>query len=238
MAMTERQPDGRLVVIEDDESIRGLVAAGLRHAGYHVDIAADGITGLQLTKRARPDLVVLDVNLPGLDGFEVCRRMREAGDEVPVVFLTARREPGDVRSGFLRGGDDYLTKPFSLEELRLRVSAVLRRSGQRGGDDRGRLLRCGHVELDEDAHRVRSHGAEAELTPTEFRLLAYLLRNVDRALSRAQIMEHVWPDDFDGDWQIIESFVSSLRRKLDDGQARVIHTVRGYGYAARDPGPA
>lgn len=227
----------RLVVVEDDDSLRELLAAGLRYANYGVDTAATGNEALQMLHRVAPDLVVLDVNLPDIDGFEICRRLRAAGDDVPVIFLTARRETDDLRAGFEGGGDDYLTKPFSLDELTFRIGAVLRRAGARQGRGApGSRLVCGHVELDEQTHRVWSDGAEVHPTPTEFRLLRYLLVNVDQVLTRSQILDHVWPYDFDGNWQIIESYVSSLRKKLDaDGHDQIIQTVRGIGYTARRP---
>ena len=229
----------RLVVVEDDDSIRELLGAGLRFARYGVQTAANGADALQLITTSEPDLVILDVNLPDVDGFEVCRRLRAAGDDVPIIFLTARREHHDLREGFGGGADDYVTKPFSLDELTFRIEAVLRRTGDGRGVVASTRLVCGHVVLDEDAHRAWSDGDELALTPTEFRLLHYLLVNVERVLSRTQILDHVWSYDFDGDWQIIETYVSSLRRKLEVGTLpRVIHTVRGVGYAARRPGAA
>jgi two-component system, OmpR family, response regulator len=230
-------PLARLVVVEDDDSIRDLLGAGLRFARYDVQTVADGASALRLITASVPDLVILDVSLPDMDGFEVCRRLRSAGDSVPVIFLTARRDTDDLRNGFSEGGDDYLTKPFSLDELTFRIEAVLRRSGTRGGTARvpGRLV-CGHVSLDESSHRAWSDGDEVSLTPTEFRLLSYLLLNVERVLSRSQIFDHVWSDDFDGDWQIIETYVSSLRKKLEVGPLpRIVFTVRGLGYSARRP---
>lgn len=230
-------PQARLVVVEDDESIRELLAAGLRFAGYSVRTVADGGAALQTLAARDADLVVLDVNLPDVDGFEVCRRLRAAGDDVPVIYLTARREADDLRTGFAGGGDDYVTKPFSLDELTFRIEAVLRRTGTRDG--RGAAthrLSCGHVELDEATHQVWRAGEEVQLTPTEFRLLHYLLVNVDRVLTRMQILDHVWSYDFEGDWQIIETYVSSLRKKLETADhGRIIHTVRSIGYAARRP---
>ena len=230
-------PRTRLVVVEDDDSIRELLGAGLRFASYNVTTAANGTDALAVITDQRPDLVVLDVNLPDVDGFEICRRLRSAGDDVPVIFLTARRDVDDLREGFADGGDDYLTKPFSLDELTFRIEAVLRRTGTRTGNLAAhRRLTCGHVALDEPTHRAWSDGTEVALTPTEFRLLRYLLVNLDLVLSRAQILEHVWSYDFDGDWQIIETYISSLRRKLEDGGLpRIIHTVRGIGYSARRP---
>jgi two-component system OmpR family response regulator len=230
-------PLARLVVVEDDDSIRELLAAGLRFAHYDVRTVADGGAALTVLAERTADLVVLDVNLPDVDGFEVCRRLRAAGDDVPVIFLTARRETDDLRTGFAGGGDDYLTKPFSLDELTFRIEAVLRRAGTRHGRPAaGQRLMCGHVELDEETYRVWSAGDEVQLTPTEFRLLQYLLVNVERVLTRTQILDHVWSYDFDGDWQIIETYISSLRKKLDaDHHDRIIHTVRGIGYSARRP---
>jgi two-component system, OmpR family, response regulator len=226
----------RLVVVEDDDSIRELLAAGLRFAGYDVATTASGGEAVGLIIERQPNLVVLDVNLPDVDGFEVCRRVRSSGNEVPIIFLTARRDVEDLRTGFAGGGDDYLTKPFSLDELTFRIEAVLRRAGSRAAmPDSGRLV-CGHVELDEASHRVWSAGVEIATTPTEFRMLRYLLSNINQVLTRMQILEHVWDYDFDGDWQIIETYVSSLRKKLEtDGQPRIIHTIRGIGYSARRP---
>jgi two-component system, OmpR family, response regulator len=230
-------PLARLVVVEDDDSICELLAAGLRFAGYDVATTASGREAVALIIQRQPNLVVLDVNLPDVDGFEVCRRLRASGNDVPVIFLTARRDVEDLRAGFAGGGDDYLTKPFSLDELTFRIDAVLRRasSGAAAPAESGRLA-CGHVELDEPSHRVWSAGVEIATTPTEFRMLRYLLSNINQVLSRIQILEHVWDYDFDGDWQIIETYVSSLRKKLElDGQPRIIHTIRGIGYSARRP---
>jgi two-component system, OmpR family, response regulator len=230
-------PLARLVVVEDDDSIRELLAAGLRFAGYDVATTVSGGDAVALIIERQPNLVVLDVNLPDVDGFEVCRRLRASGNEVPVIFLTARRDVEDLRTGFAGGGDDYLTKPFSLDELTFRIKAVLRRAGSRADApaESGRLA-CGHVELDETSHQVWSAGVEVATTPTEFRMLRYLLSNINQVLTRMQILEHVWDYDFDGDWQIIETYVSSLRKKLElDGQPRIIHTIRGIGYSARRP---
>ena len=230
-------PLPRLVVVEDDDSIRELLAAGLRFAGYDVGTTASGGEAVGLIVERQPNLVVLDVNLPDVDGFEVCRRIRASGTEVPVIFLTARRDVEDLRTGFTGGADDYLTKPFSLDELTFRIEAVLRRAGSRAAAPvKSGHLACGHVELDEPSHRVWSAGVEVATTPTEFRMLRYLLSNINQVLTRLQILEHVWDYDFDGDWQIIETYVSSLRKKLEvDGRPRIIHTIRGIGYSARRP---
>ena len=240
VSRTEDATSASLVVVEDDDSIRELLGAGLRFAKYAVTTAATGSDAIRVITEGSPDLVVLDVNLPDFDGFEVCRRLRAAGDDVPIIFLTARRDVDDLRVGYAGGGDDYLTKPFSLDELTFRIDAVLRRSVGRGGQGRssaGTRLVCGHVELDEVTHRVWQSGTEVQTTPTEFRLLRYLLVNLELVLTRTQILDHVWSYDFEGDWQNIETYVSSLRKKLEvDDHTRIIHTVRGIGYSARRPG--
>ena len=237
--MSDHRTEGtlaRLVVVEDDDSIRELLGAGLRFARYDVRTVGNGSAALQMITESNPDLVIMDVNLPDMNGFEVCRRLRAVGHLVPVIFLTARRDTDDLREGFDGGGDDYVTKPFSLDELTFRIAAVLRRVGTLGDRLPSSQLACGHVMLDEDTHRVWSDGQEITLTPTEFRLLQYLLVNVEHALTRGQILDHVWSYDFEGDWQIIETYVSTLRKKLETGSLpRVIHTVRGIGYAARRP---
>ena len=222
-----------ILVVEDEEPIRELVATALRFTGFTVHTAVSGSSALAEARKAAFDLVVLDVNLPDLDGFEVCRRLRTGGDKVPVVFLTARDDPADLRAGFTGGGDDYVTKPFSLEELVLRIEAVLRRSRK---DDPGpaRLV-CGDVTMDEDAHRVWRGAEEVALSPTEFRLLRYLMLNRDRVVSKTQILDHVWDYEYLGDPSAVETYVSYLRRKLDDRDARLIRTVRGFGYAMRSP---
>jgi two-component system OmpR family response regulator len=175
---------------------------------------------------------VLDVMLPDLDGFEVCRRLREQRDFVPVIFLSARDTEDDRVTGFVRGGDDYVTKPFSLEELTLRIGALLRRV-RGGGDDGAARLRYRDLEMDEDRHQVWRAGREIELSPTEFRLLRYFLLNPERVLSKQQILDHVWQYDFNGEDNVVETYVSYLRRKLDDGEPRLVRTVRGFGYALR-----
>jgi two-component system OmpR family response regulator len=224
-----------VLVVEDEENVRFVTVAGLRQGGFEVDETGSAREALRLVAdpACPPDLVVLDVMLPDLDGFEVCRRMRSDGIDVPVVFLTARDATADRLCGLTIGGDDYLTKPFSIEELVARVQVILRRVGK---GRRSQVLRAGDVELDDDAHVVRKAGVEVALSPTEYKLLRFLLRNPGRALSRAQILDHVWDYDFDGESTVVETFVSSLRRKIDrDGAngaegTRLIHTVRGLGY--------
>jgi two-component system OmpR family response regulator len=226
----------RILLVEDEEPIRDLVTTALRFTGFTVETAATGPDGLALARNAAWHVLVLDVNLPGLDGFSLCRKLREAGDEVPVIFLTARDDPADLREGFTGGGDDYLTKPFSLEELVLRVEAMLRR-GRGLANERTRVV-VGDIVLDDDAHRVWRGDREIELSPTEYRLLRYLMRNPGRVLSRPQIIEHVWDYGYAIEPSGVETYISYLRRKLDDRDARLIRTVRGVGYALREPEPA
>ncbi len=228
--------DERILVVEDEEPIRELVTTALRFTGFTVETAATGPEGLALARNAPWHVLVLDVNLPGLDGFSLCRKLREAGDEAPVIFLTARDDPADLREGFTGGGDDYLTKPFSLEELVLRVEALLRR-GRGQTHERSRVT-VGDIVLDDDAHRVWRGDREIELSPTEYRLLRYLMRNAGRVLSRPQIIEHVWDYGYAIEPSGVETYISYLRRKLDDRDARLIRTVRGVGYALREPEPA
>ena len=224
-----------ILVVEDEEPIRELVATALRFTGFAVATAVSGAQALAEARNATFDLIVLDVNLPDLDGFEVCRKLRSGGDRVPVVFLTARDDPADLRTGFTGGGDDYVTKPFSLEELVLRIDAVLRRT--RTQDAEPSRLTCGGLVLDEDAYRVWRGDAEIALSPTEFRLLRYLMLNRDRVVSKTQILDHVWDYEYVGDPSAVETYVSYLRRKLDDRDAQLIRTVRGFGYALRGPDP-
>ena len=230
----QRSRDEAILVVEDEEPIRELVATALRFTGFQVGTAASGGAALAEARNSAYDLIVLDVNLPDLDGFAVCRKLRSTGDRVPVVFLTARDDPADLRAGFTGGGDDYVTKPFSLEELVLRIEAVLRRS--RGDQDEPAQLSCGDLIMDEDAHRVWRGGDEVTLSPTEFRLLRYLMLNRDRVVSKTQILDHVWDYEFAGDPSSVETYISYLRRKLDDRHGLLIRTVRGFGYALRAPG--
>ena len=224
--------NAKILVVDDEESLTDLVSSALRFAGYTVSSEDNGFDALRAIKEHSPDLVVLDVNMPEMDGFEVCRRLRRDGNMVPVIFLTARDEIDDKRAGFRQGGDDYLTKPFSLEELGLRIEALLRRTG--GAAEISRLA-AGDVVLDEDAHQVWNDGVEVELTPTEFRLLRFLLLNRGRVMSKGQIVDYVWEYDFDGNYGIVETYVSYLRKKLSDPDSSLIQTVRGVGYVIRKP---
>jgi two-component system OmpR family response regulator len=228
-------PEARLLVVEDEPNIRELLSTSLRFAGFEVHAAADGATALKLAEVERPDLLVLDVMLPDMDGFAVTRRLRDQGRRMPVVFLTARDATEDKVTGLTVGGDDYVTKPFSLEEVVARIRAVLRRTGAAGGEDGGRLVFADLV-MDEDSHEVRRGGRLVELSPTEFKLLRYLMLNPNRVLSKSQILDHVWDYDFRGESGIVESYISYLRRKVDADEAvPLIHTRRGVGYVLRLP---
>ena len=236
-AMSDNDRVPRVLVVDDEPNIRELVQVALRFHGCSVSTAASGPEALRQADAIRPDLIVLDVVMPDLDGFEVCRRLRAAGNEVPVIFLTARDTSSDTVTGLALGGDDYVTKPFSVEALVARVRAVLRRASRaEGGDTDDGLLRAGDLELDESRWTVRRAGTQVELSPTEFRLLAYLMRHQGRVLTRAQLLESVWGWDYAGQSQIVETYISYLRRKLDPLGPPVIHTQRGVGYSLRQPG--
>ncbi|MEA2931651.1 MAG: two-component system, OmpR family, response regulator [Actinomycetota bacterium] len=223
----------KILVVDDEEYIRDLVSSALRIAGFESLVATDGSRALSSVAANDPDLVVLDVGLPGgIDGFEVCRRLRADGDETPVIFLTARDTNEDKVSGFTKGGDDYLTKPFSLEELVARVRAVLRRS--QGTVDTTNRLSYADLDLDEDTMRVSRGGRPIQLSPTEFKLLRFLLINRERVLSKSQILDHVWQYDFGGSGGVVENYISYLRKKVDADGPPLIHTVRGFGYVLRE----
>jgi len=229
---TVRMRQATVLVVDDEEYIRDLVSSAFRIAGFDVRTAGDGQSALDDVIHRRPDLVVLDVGLPGIDGFEVCRRLRAEGDDTPVLFLTARDAAEDRVSGFTKGGDDYVTKPFSLEELVGRVRAILRRSG-RVDPGQGNLLSYVDLEIDEDSMRVTRAGRLVQLSPTEFKLLRYLLVNRERVVSKSQILDQVWEYDFDGNASVVENYISYLRKKIDDVEPALIHTVRGFGYVLR-----
>ncbi len=230
---TRPATSGRILVVDDEASITELLSTALRYMGYDVTTAQTGMDALESASHAPPDLIVLDVMLPDIDGFEVCRRLRGDGDFVPVIFLTARDAEDDRVTGFIRGGDDYVTKPFSLEELTLRIGALLRRVRTKDSGSDTQRLRYRDLELDEDRHQVWRDGEEVLLSPTEFRLLRYLMLNPERVLSKQQILDHVWQYDFNGDDNVVETYISYLRRKLDAGREPLIRTVRGFGYTLR-----
>ena len=219
-----------MLVVDDEEPITDLVATALRYEGFDVATAEAGRDALARIRTYRPDVVVLDVMLPDIDGFEVIRRMTAEGLRVPVLFLTARDTTEDRVHGLTLGADDYICKPFSLAELVARVRVALRR-GQRLGE--GDDLRFANLEMDTETMEVRRGDRIIDLTPTEFKLLRYLLLNARRVLSKEQIIDHVWKYDFNGDARIVETYVSYLRRKVDAGESPLIHTVRGFGYSLR-----
>jgi two-component system OmpR family response regulator len=238
----------KVLVVDDEPNIRELVQVALSFHGFDVTTSATGEDALQITGAYRPDLIVLDVLLPDIDGFEVCQRLRSAANDVPVIFLTARDATADTVTGLTIGGDDYITKPFSVEALVARVRAVLRRTANRRGLQDGAgggagspadgqaLLRVADLELDEDHWIVRRAGIPVELSPTEFRLLAYLMRNQGLMLTRKQLLENVWGWEYAGQSQVLETYVSYLRRKLDPLGPPLIHTQRGVGYCLRPGG--
>ncbi|MEU4549758.1 response regulator transcription factor [Nonomuraea dietziae] len=222
-------PEALILVVDDEPSIRDLLSASLRFSGFEVLTAADGLEAVEIAERVKPDLVVLDVMLPDLDGFEVAKRL-----DAPVLFLTARDAADDKLKG-LGLGYDYVTKPFSLEEVLARVQAVLRRTrGESGG---GARLQVADLVLDEAEREVWRGERQVHLSPTEYKLLHYFMANAGRVLSKAQILDHVWNYDFGGDAGVVESYVSYLRRKVDDVEPRLIHTLRSVGYVLREPPP-
>ncbi len=227
-------PEARLLVVDDEPNIVELLSASLRFAGFEVQSATNGTQALHLAVASAPDLVVLDVMMPGLDGFEVVRRMRQDGVTAPVLFLTARDAVEDRIMGLTLGADDYVTKPFSLGEVVARIRAILRRAGLESEADTQRMV-FADIELDEDAHEVFKEGVPVELSPTEFKLLRYFMTNPGRVLSKAQILDHVWHYDFGGEATVVETYVSYLRRKVDTTEPRLLHTVRGVGYVLRTP---
>jgi two-component system OmpR family response regulator len=226
--MTPRPP--RILVVDDEENISFLVESALRLSGMETRSADSGRGALSVAGEFLPDLVVLDVMLPDLGGFDVLRRLRDTGFTKPVIFLTARDSTDDRVQGLTIGGDDYMVKPFAVAELVARVQLALRRSGLATA---GTVLRCADLELDEEAHRVTRAGQAVTLSPTEYKLLRYLLANAGRVVTRNQILDHVWEYDFGGESSVIETFMSYLRRKVDHVEPKLIHTVRGVGYTLR-----
>jgi two-component system OmpR family response regulator len=227
------QAGPRILVVDDERNITELVAMALRYEGFTVDTAATGREALAKVASFNPALLVLDVMLPDIDGLEVLRRLGGNGRKPPVIFLTARDATEDKVHGLTLGGDDYVTKPFSVEELVARVRAILRRNGIGASPDS--ILTFADLEIDEDAHEVRRSGTAIDMTPTEYRLLRYLLVNAGRVLTRSQILDHVWQYDFGGDGTVLETYISYLRRKIDRFSPPLIQTVRGVGYVLRPP---
>src|SRR3954467_15458039 len=226
-------PEARLLVVDDEPNIVELLSASLRYAGFEVGVARSGPEAVRVAREFNPDLLVLDVMMPGMDGFDVVRRLRSEGLRFPVLFLTARDSTEDKISGLTLGGDDYVTKPFSLEEVIARIRAILRRFAVERESMPEPRIAFADIELDEETHEVWKAGELVALSPTEFKLLRYFMQNAGRVLSKAQILDHVWNYDFGGDANVVESYVSYLRRKVDTTEPRLLHTLRGVGYVLR-----
>ncbi len=226
-------PEARLLVVDDEPNIVELLEASLRFHGFDVTTCADGTTALGVAKDLQPDLMVTDVMMPGLNGFELVRSLRADGYQFPVLFLTAKDAVDDRVTGLTIGGDDYIVKPFSLSEVVARIRAVLKRTGNLPTRDLRTALVYDDLELDEAAHEVRRGQRDIELSPTEFRLLRYLVQNAETVVSKAQILDNVWQYDFGGEVNVVESYISYLRRKVDIEEPHLIHTVRGVGYVLR-----
>lgn len=217
-----------VLLVEDEENIAYVVAVALRHAAFDVRVVGTGAEALQLSSSNPPiDLIVLDVMLPDVDGFEICRRLRADNNNVPILFLTARDAPSDRLHGLTIGGDDYLIKPFGVDELVARVKVILRRAGRAPATQ---IVQCGELAMDDDAHIVRRAEREIILSPTEYKMLRYLMRNAGLVVSKTQILDHVWHYDFIGESTVVETHLSTLRKKLGPDSRELIQTVRGYGY--------
>lgn len=234
------RPDGspvRVLVVDDEQMLADLLASALRYEGWEVATAGTGIAAVRTAQEIEPDVVVLDIMLPDFDGMEVMRRIHGRRPDTPILFLTAKDAVEDRVTGLTAGGDDYVTKPFSLEEVVARLRALLRRAGA-GSEKQDNLMEVGDLRMDEDSHEVWRGQDEIRLTATEFELLRYLMRNPRRVLSKAQILDRVWNYDFGGQANIVELYISYLRRKIDKGREPMIHTMRGVGYVLKPAGAA
>ncbi|ASR01580.1 response regulator transcription factor [Gordonia rubripertincta] len=225
----------KVLVVDDEENIRELLSVSLKFQGYDVDTAADGPAAIDRCRSSKPDVLILDVMMPGMDGFGLLRRLRADGVEAPALFLSARDSVQDKVNGLTIGGDDYVTKPFSLEEVVARLQVLLRRSGFGETQQTSSRITFADIELDDETHEVFKAGQPVQLSPTEFTLLRYFMVNAGTVLSKPRILDHVWNYDFGGEVNVVESYVSYLRRKLDNGEKRLIHTLRGVGYVMREP---
>ena len=235
VAKQNRTRGAKVLVVDDEENIRQLLSVSLKFQGYEVETAADGPAALDRCRIAKPDVLVLDVMMPGMDGFGLLKRLRADGVEAPALYLSARDSVEDKINGLTIGGDDYVTKPFSLEEVVARLQVLLRRSGfDEQAKDSARIV-FADIELDDETHEVWKAGNLVQLSPTEFTLLRYFMVNAGTVLSKPRILDHVWNYDFGGEVNVVESYVSYLRRKLDNGDKRLIHTLRGVGYVMREP---
>ncbi|MBF6449699.1 MULTISPECIES: response regulator transcription factor [Nocardia] len=231
----DRTPEARVLVVDDEPMIVELLSVSLRYQGFEVATAANGAEGLDRAKQFRPDALIVDVMMPGMDGFGLLRRLRADGIDAPVLFLTARDEVEDKITGLTLGADDYVTKPFSLEEVVARLRVILRRSGHVVEEAKSSRIRFEDIELDDDTHEVWKAGEPVALSPTEFTLLRYFMVNAGTVLSKPRILDHVWRYDFGGEVGVVETYVSYLRKKVDTGPDRLIHTLRGVGYVMRAP---
>ncbi|MXP23965.1 response regulator [Gordonia sp. HNM0687] len=225
----------KVLVVDDEENIRELLSVSLKFQGYAVTTAENGPAALDRCRTVKPDVLILDVMMPGMDGFGLLRRLRADGIEAPVLFLSARDSVEDKINGLTIGGDDYVTKPFSLEEVVARLQVLLRRSGYDEQAKESARITFADIELDDETHEVWKAGKLVALSPTEFTLLRYFMVNAGTVLSKPRILDHVWNYDFGGEVNVVESYVSYLRRKLDTGDKRLIHTLRGVGYVMREP---
>jgi two-component system OmpR family response regulator len=222
----------RILIVDDEPSIRDLLTTSLRFSKFAVRAVSSGSAALEAVKEEEPDLILLDIMLPDISGFSVASRLRQANYEAPILFLTAKDDTESKVTGLTVGGDDYVTKPFSLDEIIARIRAILRRTTAADADDE--VLRVGELVMDQSVHEVTVNGEPIELSPTEFKLLRYLMLNPNRVISKAQILDHVWEYDFNGDAGIVESYISYLRRKLDEHtETPLIQTKRGFGYMLR-----
>ncbi|WP_438944022.1 response regulator transcription factor [Nocardia blacklockiae] len=231
----DRMPEARVLVVDDEPMIVELLTVSLRYQGFEVAAAANGAEGLDRARVFRPDALIVDVMMPGMDGFGLLRRLRADGIDAPVLFLTARDEVEDKITGLTLGADDYVTKPFSLEEVVARLRVILRRAGHTVEERKSSRLRFEDIELDDDTHEVWKAGEPVSLSPTEFTLLRYFMVNAGTVLSKPRILDHVWRYDFGGEVGVVETYVSYLRKKVDTGPDRLIHTLRGVGYVMRAP---
>ncbi|MFD9660299.1 response regulator transcription factor [Rhodococcus sp. NPDC059968] len=234
-SVNEKPVEARVLVVDDEPNILELLSVSLRFQGFEVATASTGAEGLDTARTFRPDAVILDVMMPGMDGFGLLKRLRADGVDAPVLFLTAKDAVEDKISGLTLGADDYVTKPFSLEEVVTRLRVILRRAGKVSVEEQSARIKFADIELDDDTREVWKAGDLVSLSPTEFTLLRYFMVNAGTVLSKPRILDHVWNYDFGGEVGVVESYVSYLRRKVDTGETPLIHTLRGVGYVMREP---
>ncbi|MDF3307183.1 response regulator transcription factor [Rhodococcus sp. T2V] len=233
--VNDKPVEARVLVVDDEPNILELLSVSLRFQGFEVATASTGAEGLDTARTFRPDAVILDVMMPGMDGFGLLKRLRADGVDAPVLFLTAKDAVEDKISGLTLGADDYVTKPFSLEEVVTRLRVILRRAGKVSVEEQSARIKFADIELDDDTREVWKAGDLVSLSPTEFTLLRYFMVNAGTVLSKPRILDHVWNYDFGGEVGVVESYVSYLRRKVDTGDTPLIHTLRGVGYVMREP---